>query len=227
MFGDALAELLAFAGFDVTREYYINDAARRSRSSRVRSTIATWRRLGDAPGPVPQGLYPLEDLLPVARAIAARDGDRWRGRPEAEWLDVFGREGVATMLAQIKADLGGLGVQFDVFTSERDLVEAGRVDAALAYLDELGLLYTGTLPPPKGKPVDDWEPVPQLLFKASEHRRRHRPAAQALDRCVDLFRGRSRLSPGQVPARLRPDDRCLGRRSRRLRQADAGRRQGA
>lgn len=167
VFGDALASLLQFAGFDVTREYYINDGGAQieilARSIHHRYLEA----LGDDPGPVPQGLYPLEALIPVAQAIAERDGAHWRHRLEQEWLDPFGREGVAWMLKRIKDDLAALGVSFDVFTSERALVEAGKVDAALAHLDRLGLLYTGTLPPPKGKPVDDWEPVPQLLFKAT------------------------------------------------------------
>jgi len=169
VFGDALAELLAFAGFAVTREYYINDAGAQieilARSIHHRYLEA----LGDAPGPVPDGLYPLQELVPVAAAIAARDGAKWRGVPEAEWLAAFGREGTASMLERIKVDLAGLGVVFDVFTSERDLVAAGKVEAALAHLERLGLLYTGTLPPPKGKQLDDWEPTPQLLFKSTDY----------------------------------------------------------
>ncbi len=169
VFGDALATLLAHAGFAVTREYYINDGGAQieilARSIHHRYLEA----LGDEPGPVAQGLYPLPELVPVARAIAERDGAYWRDRLEQEWLDPFGREGVAWMLRRIKDDLGALGVTFDVFTSERALVEAGRVDAALDHLERLGLLYTGTLPPPKGKPVDDWEPVPQLLFRATAY----------------------------------------------------------
>jgi arginyl-tRNA synthetase len=167
VFGDALAELLAFAGFSVTREYYINDAGAQieilARSIHHRYLEA----LGDDPGPVPEGLYPLRELVPVAEAIAARDGARWRSAHEAEWLEAFGREGTAYMLERIKADLAALGVVHDVFTSERGLVEAGKVEAALEHLDRLGLLYTGTLPPPKGKQLEDWEPVPQLLFRSS------------------------------------------------------------
>ena len=169
VFGDALAELLAFAGFAVTREYYINDAGAQieilARSIHHRYLEA----LGDAPGPVPAGLYPLAELIPIAEAIAARDGAMWRDAPEADWLDAFGREGTGFMLERIKADLEGLGVAFDVFISERDLVEAGKVDAALAHLERLGLLYTGTLPPPKGKQLDDWEPTPQLLFRSTDY----------------------------------------------------------
>jgi arginyl-tRNA synthetase len=169
VFGDALAELLSFAGFAVTREYYINDAGAQIETLGRSIHHRYLEALGDDPGPLPEGLYPLAELVPVARMIAERDGDRWRGRPEADWLEAFGRAGVAAMLERIKADLAALGVVFDVFSSERGLVEAGKVDRALAHLQRLGLLYTGTLPPPKGKPVEDWEPVPQLLFKASEY----------------------------------------------------------
>ena len=169
VFGDALAEVLAFAGFAVTREYYINDAGAQIEILARSIHHRYLETLGDAPGPVPEGLYPLKELVPVAAAIAERDGAKWRGAAEADWLDTFGREGTAYMLERIQADLAGLGVVFDVFSSERDLVEAGKVDAALAHLERLGLLYTGTLPPPKGKQLDDWEPVPQLLFKSSEY----------------------------------------------------------
>ena len=169
VFGDALAALLEHAGFAVVREYYINDGGAQievlARSIHHRYLEA----LGDEPGPVPQGLYPLQELVPVASAIAERDGAHWRNRLEQEWLDPFGREGVAWMMRRIEDDLAALGVTFDVFTSERALVEAGRIDAALQRLEELGLIYTGTLPPPKGKPIDDWEPVPQLLFRSTAY----------------------------------------------------------
>jgi len=165
--GDALAGLLAFTGHDVTKEYYINDGGAQIEAL-ARSIHHRYREaLGRDPGPMPEGLYPLEELIPVARHIAERDGDRWVEAPEEEWLDHFGAEAVAAMMERIKADLAAIGVRHDVFTSERALVEEGKVDAALAHLDRLGLLYTGTLPPPKGKPVEDWEPVPQLLFKAT------------------------------------------------------------
>lgn len=168
VFGDALANLLERAGYAVTREYYVNDGGAQieilARSIHHRYLEA----LGRDVGPVPQGLYPLKELVPVAEAIAARDGDRWADTAEINWLDRFGREGAALMLERIKEDLATLGVRHAVFTSERALIEAGEINAALAHLDRLGLLYEGTLPPPKGKPVEDWEPVPQLLFKATE-----------------------------------------------------------
>jgi len=172
VFGDALAALLAFAGYDVSREYYVNDAGAQieilARSIHHRYLEALCRQgLAEDPGPVPVGLYPLAELLPVAERIARRDGAHWRHRLEQEWLDPFGREGVAWMLERIKEDLAALGVAHDVFTSERSLVEAGKVDAALEHLERLGLLYTGTLPPPKGKAMEDWEPTPQLLFRSS------------------------------------------------------------
>lgn len=173
VFGDALAALLDFAGYAVTREYYINDGGAQieilARSIHHRYLEALHKQgLAEDPGPVPQGLYPLEELIPVAERIALRDGAHWQHRLEQEWLDPLGREGVAAMLERIEDDLAALGVTFDVFTSERALVEAGKVDAALDHLERLGLLYTGTLPPPKGKQLDDWEPAPQLLFKSSQ-----------------------------------------------------------
>ena len=89
--------------------------------------------------------------------------------PEEEWLDLFGREGVGAMLEHIRADLAACGVRYDVFTHERALIEDGEVDKTLRRLDELGLIYEGTLPPPKGKPVDDWEPAAQLLFRSTDY----------------------------------------------------------
>jgi len=169
VFGDALASLLAHAGFEVTREYYVNDAGAQI-DTLARSLHLRYREaLGERIGEIPAGLYPGDYLIPVAEAIAARDGDRWRRSEEGIWLDAFARFGTEAMMARIRDDLAALGVHHDVFTSERALVEAGRVDEALALLEERGLIYTGTLPPPKGKPVEDWEPTPQLLFRSTAY----------------------------------------------------------
>jgi arginyl-tRNA synthetase len=168
VFGDALAGLLQKAGYEVAREYYVNDGGAQVEVL-ARSLHLRYREvLGDEIGPMPEGFYPGDYLVPVARAIALRDGERWRGAPESEWLPAFAREGVGAMLALIKADLAALGVRHDRFVSERRLIDEGRIEEVLQALDERKLLYTGTLPPPKGKLPDDWEPLPQLLFKATE-----------------------------------------------------------
>lgn len=167
VFGDALANLLEFAGYQVTREYYINDGGAQIEAL-ARSIYHRYLQvLGRTDQPFPEGLYPLEELVPVAQAIAERDGAKWVGKPESDWLDLFGRAGVQAMMQRIREDLALLGVHHDVFTSERALIEAGRIDEAVRHLESLKLVYVGTLPPPKGKPVEDWEPVPQLLFRAT------------------------------------------------------------
>lgn len=167
--GDALASLLAHAGYSVTREYYVNDGGAQIEVL-GRSIHHFYREaLGHDVGPMPEGLYPLSELKPVAEAIAEREGDRFVEAPEDDWREAFGLEAVDAMLVRIKSDLAALGVTFDRFSSERTLIRDGKVDAALDHLDRLGLIYTGTLPPPKGKPVEDWEPVPQMLFRATDY----------------------------------------------------------
>ena len=168
VFGDALAALLAKAGYAVTREYYVNDGGAQIETL-ARSLHLRYREsLGERIGQIPEGLYPGDYLKPVAEGIVERDGARWHNLPESEWLEPFSRIAVDAMLALIKEDLAALGVAFDRFVSERELIRGGRVDEALRVLDERGLLYRGTLPPPKGKPDDDWEPREQLLFRATE-----------------------------------------------------------
>ena len=166
--GDALAALLAKAGFAVHREYYINDAGAQvdvlARSAHLRYREA----LGEAVGAIPEGFYPGEYLVATGRALAERDGGRWLGRPESEWLGPVREFAVAEMLALIRSDLAALGVGFDAFVSERELVASGAVDAALAALAERGLIYEGVLEAPKGKLPDDWEPRPQTLFRATQ-----------------------------------------------------------
>lgn len=165
--GDALASVLAKAGFAVTREYYINDAGAQvdvlARSLHLRYREA----LGEAVGAIPEGLYPGDYLVPVAERLAAEWGPRYRAAPEAEWLPLFRERAVAEMMALIRDDLAALGVAHDVFTSERSLVQAGGVQAALETLAAKGLIYEGVLEPPKGKLPDDWEPRPQTLFRST------------------------------------------------------------
>lgn len=166
--GDALAALLAKAGFDVTREYYINDAGAQvdtlARSAHLRYREA----LGEEIGEIPDGYYPGEYLKEVGVALGERDGDRWIGAPEQAWLPEVRAFAIDAMMALIRDDLAALGVTHDVFRSERELTEAGAIDEAVGDLEQRDLVYTGTLEPPKGKVPDDWEPRPQLLFRASQ-----------------------------------------------------------
>ncbi len=165
--GDALAALLAKAGFQVHREYYINDAGAQV-DILARSLFLRYREaLGEDVGTIPEGLYPGEYLIETGQALAARDGDKWLGASEVEWLGSVRDFAVAQMMALIRADLDRLGVRHDWFASERRLVEAGAIEECLAALDERGLIYTGILAPPKGKTPDDWEPRPQTLFRAT------------------------------------------------------------
>jgi arginyl-tRNA synthetase len=166
--GDALANLLTKAGYDVTTEYYVNDAGAQvdtlARSAHMRYREA----LGEDIGTIPDGLYPGDYLVPVGKVIAERDGDKWVGLEEADWLQEFRAFTVERMMDLVRQDLKALGVEQDVFTSENALVKAGAVEDVMATLEEKGLIYTGVLEPPKGKKPDDWEPRPQTLFKASE-----------------------------------------------------------
>jgi arginyl-tRNA synthetase len=165
--GDALASLLEYAGYRVIREYYVNDAGAQvdvlARSAWLRYLEALGRQIGE----IPEGLYPGDYLKPVGAALAAEFGERYADAPESEWLETFRRRTVAAMLDLIREDLAGLGVHHDLFASEREVQESGAVDRALALLDAKGLVYTGTLPPPKGKTVDDWEPTELLLFRST------------------------------------------------------------
>ncbi|MEM7022749.1 MAG: arginine--tRNA ligase [Pseudomonadota bacterium] len=167
VFGDALANLLAKMGWAVTREYYINDAGNQI-DALARSVWWRYREaLGEDVGALPEGLYPGDYLVPAGQAIAASDGSKWRDEAEEVWLPAFRQKAVDAMMAVIRDDLAAMGVRHDVFTSESVLVEDGRVQEAASLLEAEGLAYVGTLPPPKGKPDEDWEPVPLLLFRST------------------------------------------------------------
>jgi arginyl-tRNA synthetase len=170
VFGDALANLLAFSGFKVTREYYINDAGAQV-DALARSAFLRYREaLGEDIGAIPEGLYPGEYLKPVGAELAARYGASLKDKPEAEWLPLVRNRAIDMMMADIRNDLRSLNVVHDVFFSERSLIEGppDQVGETIAALRRAGYVYEGRLPPPKGAPVEDWEDREQTLFRATD-----------------------------------------------------------
>jgi arginyl-tRNA synthetase len=171
VFGDALASLLQFAGYDVTREYYINDAGAQV-DVLARSAFLRYREaLGEDIGEIPEGLYPGDYLKPVGQALKVEYGDRLLAMPEAEWLPIVRARAVAAMMEMIKGDLSALDIRHDVFFSERSLIETGnnRVAETIDFLRAKGDIYVGRLPPPKGGPVEDYEDREQTLFRATAY----------------------------------------------------------
>ncbi|TXJ10739.1 MAG: arginine--tRNA ligase, partial [Afipia sp.] len=169
VFGDALASLLSFAGYDVTKEYYINDAGAQV-DVLARSAFLRYREaLGETIGEIPEGLYPGDYLVPVGKALASEYGDKLTKQTEAEWLPVVRAKAIAMMMEMVKGDLAALNIRHDVFFSERSLNENGndRVGATIAELRAKGDVYEGRLPPPKGAPVEDYEDREQTLFRAT------------------------------------------------------------
>jgi arginyl-tRNA synthetase len=166
--GDALASLLEFAGHKVVREYYVNDAGGQvdvlARSAHIRYREA----LGEAVGEIPEGLYPGDYLVPVGKALAEEFGDTYAKAPESEWLALFRKRAVAAMLVMIKADLALLGIEHDLFSSEAELQAAGKPEEAEQWLRARDLVYDGELEAPKGKVLDDWEPVALPLFRSTK-----------------------------------------------------------
>jgi arginyl-tRNA synthetase len=166
--GDALAGLMEFCGWDVTREYYINDAGGQV-DALARSTYLRYcEALGRDIGHIPEGLYPGEYLKDVGAALAQQIGERYLDKAEAEWLDNVRDFAIDRIMQVIKQDLVSLGIHMDVFSSERASVQSGAVQRAIDQLRAGGHLYTGVLAPPKGKEPEDWEPREQLLFRASD-----------------------------------------------------------
>ncbi|RAI45680.1 arginine--tRNA ligase [Rhodoplanes roseus] len=169
VFGDALANLLAFAGRPVTREYYINDAGAQV-DVLARSAFLRYREaLGQDIGPIPEGLYPGDYLVPVGRALAEACGPSLLDKAEAEWLPEVRRIAIDMMMAMIRDDLAALNVRHDEFFSERSLIEGDgdQVGATIATLRAEGKVYQGRLPPPKGAPPEDWEDREQTLFRST------------------------------------------------------------
>ena len=165
--GDALAALLEKVGFKVAREYYVNDAGAQV-NTLARSVYLRYREaLGEKIGPIPEGLYPGEYLKNVGAALAQRDGKKWLGKAESDWLGLFRDFAAGEMLDLIKSDLDALGVKHETFAFERAIVSSGAIEKALADLETQGLIYVGTLEPPKGRLPEDWEARPQTLFRST------------------------------------------------------------
>ena len=166
--GDALASLLKKAGFNVTKEYYVNDAGAQVEKL-SRSVYLRYREaLGEEIGEIPEGHYPGEYLKEVGEALKDRDCTMWMEEDESAWLPVCKEIALDMMMDDIRRDLKDVGIQHDVFTSEQSIVDAGAVDEAFKILEDRGLIYTGVLEPPKGQMPDDWEERPQTLFRATD-----------------------------------------------------------
>ncbi len=169
VFGDALANLLGFAGFDVTKEYYINDAGAQVEVL-ARSAYLRYREALGETITIPEGLYPGDYLKPVGEDLVARYGRSLLALDEAEWLPLVKRIAIDAMMAMIRSDLELLQVRHDVFFSEASLQghNDDKVGRAIEHLRQKGLIYEGTLPPPKGQLPDDWEDREQTLFRATD-----------------------------------------------------------
>ena len=169
VFGDALANLLDRAGYDVTREYYINDAGVQIETL-ARSVHLRYREaLGEGIGEIPSGLYPGDYLKPVAAKLVEAHGDKLLSVDESEWLPIVANAAIEAMMADIRDDLERLDIRHDVFFSERSLTQEGdRTGAAISELRERNLIYEGRLPPPKGQVPEDWEDREQILFRSTD-----------------------------------------------------------
>ena len=168
VFGDALASLLDYAGYDVTREYYINDGGAQV-DVLARSAYERYREANGLEPEIAEGLYPGDYLIPVGQTMKEKYGDSLLDKPESDWLDDVRDLATEAMMEMIRADLASLGVKMDVYYSEKSLYGTGQIEAALERLKSLGLIYEGVLEPPKGKLPEDWEEREQTLFKSTEY----------------------------------------------------------
>lgn len=168
VFGDALASLLDFAGHEVTREYYINDGGAQV-DVLARSVYLRYLEAHGQDVAFPDGTYPGDYLIDVGQTLKDKVGDAYVGQDEAVWLEEIRNFSTDAMMDLIRADLKSLGVEMDVFYSEKSLYGTGRIEAAIEDLKNKGLIYEGVLEPPKGKKPEDWEPREQTLFRSTEH----------------------------------------------------------
>jgi arginyl-tRNA synthetase len=165
--GDTLSNLLKKAGYDVTKEYYFNDAGNQIDVLTQTAYLRYREALGEDIGAIPEGLYPGEYMKDVAQAMVARDGKKWLGVAETAWAPAMRDFAVEYIMQMIRNDLDLIGIHHDVFSNERVMIEDGTLDKSFKTLMDKGLIYQGTLPPPKGKEMEGWEPVELTLFRSS------------------------------------------------------------
>ncbi len=168
VFGDALAGLLDFAGWDVTREYYINDGGAQV-DVLARSAYLRYREANGAAIEIADGLYPGDYLVPIGQALKDKFGSSLMDADESVWLSQVRDIAIEAMMDLIREDLAALGVTMDTFFSERSLYDGEPIQAALDTLESRDLIYVGVLEPPKGKKPEDWEPRPQTLFRSTAY----------------------------------------------------------
>ena len=166
--GDALSNLLAFSGWNVTREYYINDGGAQV-DVLARSAYERYREANGLEPEIREGLYPGDYLISVGEALKAKYGTSLLDEPEEVWLQDVRSFATELMMEEIRSDLRVLGVEMDVFSSEKALYGTGEIEAAIETLRGMDLIYEGVLEPPKGKEPDDWEPRVQTLFRSTAH----------------------------------------------------------
>ena len=166
VFGDALASLLSFAGWQVTREYYINDGGAQV-DVLARSAYQRYREAHGHSPDIAEGLYPGDYLVPVGEALRENYGDSLLDRPESEWLPQIREFATEAMMQMIREDLALLNVRMDVYSSEKSFYGSGMIEQAIERLRAAGLIYEGQLDPPKGKTPEDWEPREQTLFRST------------------------------------------------------------
>ena len=220
VFGDALANLLQFAGYAVTREYYINDAGGQV-DVLAKSAFLRYREaLGEEIGAIPEGLYPGDYLKPVGEALAKEHGKSLLNMPEERWISLVRSFAIDRMMDMIRDDLAALNIRHDVFFSEASLTRSGtdKVKAALDVLRQKNLVFEGKLEKPKGHDDNEWEDRDANALQIDRVRRRRRPRDPKVRWQLHVFRRRHRLSLRQALPRLPAPDQRLRRRPHRLHQ---------
>jgi arginyl-tRNA synthetase len=165
--GDSLANLFQKVGYDVCKEYYINDAGSQIDILAKSTYLRYQEALGDDSIVIPEGHYPGVYLKEVGEEIAQNDGDKWLSKTEVEVIEAFREYATHMMMNKVKMDLKRLGITMDVYSSEKAIIQEGGVDAVINMLDQKGLIYEGILEAPKGKASKDWTARPQRLFKST------------------------------------------------------------
>ena len=167
VFGDSLANLLEYSGYNVTREYYINDAGQQIINLARSVYIRYIEILKDKEPIFGDDLYPGEYLIPVAKSIIDKFGDKFISLKELDWIEVFKEYSINAMMLLIRNDLSLININHDNFVSEQSLKSNGLIDNVVELLSKKNSIYEGVLEAPKGQKNDDWESRPQLLFKST------------------------------------------------------------